>query len=88
MQYVEDANTPILSIMPIGGGWAANLIRLLSKKPAKCNYNITLPDASDQQWQAQVFFHSDLVNHSATNYDFSVCLTPSTDIKGATIKLC
>jgi hypothetical protein len=70
-----------------GGGWAANPDPIVIKETSKCNYNITLPDASDQQWQAQVFFHSDLATNSATNYDFSVCLTPSTDIKGATIKL-
>ena len=35
------------------------------------DYTITLPEATTDQWQAQVKFHTDLTTNAATNYDFS-----------------
>ena len=82
----KDATYTLAQYYANGSGWAANPDPIVISETSKCNYSITLPDASDQQWQAQVKFKSDLATNAATNYDYSVCLTPSKDIKGATIK--
>lgn len=50
-------------------------------------YNVELPEATSDQWQAQVFFRSTVATQSSADYDFSVKLTSTTDLKGATIKL-
>ena len=50
-------------------------------------YSLTLPSATTDQWQAQMFLDTDIPLNSATNYDFSVILNASTDIAKATIKL-
>lgn len=50
-------------------------------------YTVTLPAATFETWQAQMPIISDIAASSATNYDFSVLLTSSTDHPGVTVKL-
>ena len=42
-------------------------------------YVVTLPYESNQQWQAQVAFHTDIVTKASVNYDFSAKFTSNTD---------
>lgn len=51
------------------------------------SYDVDLPEATFDQWQTQVSFIYTVGTASASNYDFSVKLTSTTDIKGATVKL-
>lgn len=51
------------------------------------NIKVGLPDATDQQWQAQVKLYSDLTTNAATPYDFSTTITSDKDLAGATVKL-
>ena len=51
------------------------------------DYTITLPEATTDQWQAQVKFHTDLTTNATTNYDFSAVLNSDKDLTGATVKL-
>lgn len=51
------------------------------------DYTITLPEATTDQWQAQVKFHTDLTTNAATNYDFSAVFNSDKDMNGATVKL-
>ena len=52
------------------------------------DYTITLPEATTEQWQAQVAFKTTNVTTSAANnYDFSCILNSDKDLNGATVKL-
>lgn len=51
------------------------------------DYTIVLPQATTDQWQAQVKFHTDLTTSAANNYDFSAILNSDKDLNGATVKL-
>ena len=51
------------------------------------NWTFTFPAATFQQWQNQIKWDTDIKTTSASNYDFSVQLTPSQDISQATVKL-
>ncbi len=51
-------------------------------------YSFALPTATSDQWQAQVFFNTDIATDATTPYDFSITLNSSTDIKNVTVKLC
>ncbi len=51
------------------------------------DYTIVLPQATTDQWQAQVKFHTDLTTSAANNYDFSAILNSDKDLSGATVKL-
>ncbi len=52
------------------------------------DYTITLPEATTDQWQAQVAFKTTNVSTSAANnYDFSCILNSDKDLNGATVKL-
>lgn len=51
------------------------------------NYVITLPEATADQWQAQVAFHTDMTSSAAKTYDFQVVLNSTLDHPGVTIKL-
>ena len=46
-----------------------------------------LPHATCEQWQAQVFFNTDISTSSASQYDFSLILNSNKNIGRATIKL-
>lgn len=50
-------------------------------------YVIALPEATTDQWQAQVHFHTDMATNAANTYDFSCKLLSNTDHNGVTVKL-
>ncbi|MBQ8265836.1 MAG: hypothetical protein IJY95_04435, partial [Bacteroides sp.] len=50
-------------------------------------FKVTLPEATTDQWQAQVAFHTDMTTNAATNYDFKCVLKSNNDHPGVTIKL-
>ena len=56
-------------------------------KDAGNDYTITLPQATTDQWQAQVKFHTDLTTSASSNYDFSAIFNSDKDLNGATVKL-
>ena len=52
------------------------------------DYTITLPEATTDQWQAQVAFKTTNISTSAAhNYDFSCILNSNKDLNGVTVKL-
>ena len=52
------------------------------------DYTITLPEATTDQWQAQVAFKTtNISTNAATNYDFSCIINSDKDLNGATVKL-
>ena len=52
------------------------------------DYTITLPEATTDQWQAQVAFKTTNISTSADkNYDFSCILNSDKDLNGVTVKL-
>ena len=51
------------------------------------DYTIELPQATTDQWQAQVKFHTDLSTSASSNYDFSAIFNSDKDMNGATVKL-
>lgn len=51
------------------------------------SYTLTFPTANTQQWQGQVFFHTDMATNSLTSYDFSCVLTSTKDHPSVTVKL-
>lgn len=51
------------------------------------NYVISLPTATSDTWQAQVFWHTDITTNSANKYDFSCKVTSTTDHNNVTVKL-
>lgn len=51
-------------------------------------YMLAFPEATTDQWQNQVFFHTEsLALEAAENYDFRVTFTASNEIRNITIKL-
>ncbi len=50
-------------------------------------YVIELPEATTDQWQAQVHFHTDMETNAANTYDFSAKLLSTTDHNNVTVKL-
>lgn len=50
-------------------------------------YRLTMPEATDSQWQRQVAFHTTMSSSAENFYDFCCTLTSSEDIPGVTIKL-
>lgn len=51
------------------------------------NYVISLPEATTDQWQAQVAFHTDMSSSASKTYDFQCVLNSNQDHPGVTIKL-
>ena len=51
------------------------------------DYTIVLPQATTDQWQAQVKFHTDLTTAADKHYDFSAIFNSDKDLNGATVKL-
>ena len=52
------------------------------------DYTITLPEATTDQWQAQVAFKTTNISTTASkNYDFSCILNSDKDLNGVTVKL-
>lgn len=50
-------------------------------------YTFSLPEATSDQWQAQVAFRTSMSSSADKKYDFCCTLTTSQDVKGVTIKL-
>lgn len=50
-------------------------------------YVMTLPSATTEQWQAQMFIGTDISTSASKNYDFSAILTSTTDHPHVTVKL-
>ena len=50
-------------------------------------YTVKLLQATSDQWQAQVKFHTDMTTSSANKYDFRCVLNSNKNIGGVTIKL-
>ena len=51
------------------------------------SYKITLPTATTDQWQAQVFFNTDMATNAANHYDFSATFNSTEDHKSVMVKL-
>ena len=51
------------------------------------SYTISLPEATTDQWQAQVAFRTDMSSQAGKKYDFYCVLQSNNDISGVTIKL-
>lgn len=66
-------------------GWAQIADPTVSEDGNK--YTVVLPEATTDQWQAQVHFHTDMTTNTANTYDFSAKLTSNTDHPGVTVKL-
>ena len=50
-------------------------------------YVIELPEATSDQWQAQVHFHTDMATNADNTYDFSAKFMSNTDHGNVTVKL-
>lgn len=50
-------------------------------------YSFSLPEATSEQWQAQVAFRTNMSSSADKKYDFCCTVTTSQDVKGVTIKL-
>ena len=50
-------------------------------------YHVTMPEATDNQWQRQVAFHTSMSSSADKNYDFCCTVVPTEDLPGVTIKL-
>ena len=50
-------------------------------------YTLQLPEATTDQWQAQMAFRTDLSAKGGETYDFCCVMTPNVDLKGVTVKL-
>ena len=51
------------------------------------DYTITLPEATTDQWQAQVAFKTNMSTFADRNYDFSCIINSDKDLNGVTVKL-
>ncbi len=51
------------------------------------NYTVTLPEATSDQWQAQMAFKTDMSSSSDKTYDFYLVISSTEDHPGVTIKL-
>jgi len=51
------------------------------------SYSFSLPQATTDQWQAQVAFKTDMTTNAATNYDFHCIINSSQNVAGVTVKL-
>lgn len=50
-------------------------------------YHVTMPEATDNQWQRQVAFHTTMSSSADKKYDFCCTVIPTDDLPGVTIKL-
>ncbi|MDE6113490.1 MAG: hypothetical protein K2G49_00330 [Muribaculum sp.] len=51
------------------------------------DFTVTLPEATSDQWQAQVKLHSDISTAADKQYDFRIVMNSTTDHPGVTVKL-
>lgn len=56
-------------------------------KVSNKEYTVILPQATFEQWQAQVFFETDMSSSAGKNYDFRCVLNSNKNMSKATIKL-
>jgi hypothetical protein len=75
-----------------GDSWATNTNSIGFTALGGGKYQVTLPDESNQQWQAQVIFHTELLGKllpvtAGENYDMRIKLHSTTDISGVTFKV-
>lgn len=70
-------------------GWATEQTPVLEAGFTGGNndYSITVPDACNDRWQAQMHLHTDLSISAANHYDFSCIFVADKDIDGITVKL-
>ena len=50
-------------------------------------FTVSLPTATTDQWQAQMFFETDMATNAANHYDFSAKITSNTNHRNVTLKL-
>ena len=50
------------------------------------DFTVTLPEATTDQWQAQVKLHSDISTSAEKQYDFRIVMNSTTDHPGVTVK--
>lgn len=55
-------------------------------KTVEGGYTVSLPSATAEQWQAQMFVATDIATTSSKRYDFSLILTSTNDHPGVTVK--
>lgn len=68
-------------------GWAQIADPVVDETAGVNKYVIHLPEATTDQWQAQVFWHTDIETNSANHYDFSCKLYATQDHNNVTVKL-
>lgn len=51
------------------------------------DFTVTFPEATTDQWQAQVKLHSDVTTSAEKQYDFRIVMNSTTDHPGVTVKL-
>ncbi|MDE6458863.1 MAG: hypothetical protein K2L31_09750 [Muribaculum sp.] len=51
------------------------------------DFTVSLPEATTDQWQAQVKLHSDVTTSAEKQYDFRIVMNSTTDHPGVTVKL-
>ena len=68
-------------------GWVVSPTPIEVKSEDNRVIDITLPDATAEQWQAQVKLHTTISTQASTAYDFSAKITASESVSGATVKL-
>lgn len=69
-------------------GWSQIADPVIDEEAGVNKFVIHLPEATTDQWQAQVFWHTDMSTTAAKNYDFSCKLYSTQDHGNVTVKLC
>ncbi len=82
----KTCNYQITTYYAHGGGWESYGDPSYTVNGNKIS--IQYPGETDQQWQNQFTFRTDMVAAADQQYDFSVVLESSTDIPSATVKIC
>ena len=70
-----------------GSSWDALPDSGFAADDANYVYTVSMPEATDMQWQRQVAFHTNMSSSAENFYDFCCTLTANADIPGVTIKL-
>ena len=70
-----------------GGSWDGLPDSGFEADDAKHVYSVDMPEATDNQWQRQVAFHTSMSSSADKTYDFCCTLTSTKDLPGVTFKL-
>ena len=70
-----------------GGSWDGLPDSGFEADDANHVYSVDMPEATDNQWQRQVAFHTSMSSSADKTYDFCCTLTPTKDLPGVTFKL-